>query len=534
MEERKSTSLLFLLFLVAGVLLGFYINKGNRTNVRKSVPATTEIGKFDEVLWHIQQEYVDTVNTKKMEESAIVAMMEELDPHSQYVSLEEFNAINDPLLGSFEGIGVQFRIEKDTVAIVSVIKGGPSEKVGIMAGDRIINVDDTLVAGVRLKNEDVMRKLKGPKGTKVKVEVLRRGMEGLQTFVITRGVIPTYSVDIAYMLDDKIGYLKLSKFSATTYDEFRRGIRKLQSEGMQQLVFDLRGNTGGYLAAAVDVADEFLPKGSLIVYTEGRNRPRQYMSARRHGMLEEMPVAVLIDGESASASEIVAGALQDNDRGTIIGRRSFGKGLVQEQIMLSDNSAIRLTVARYYTPTGRSIQKPFDADHERYMLESYERYENGELFSADSIHFADSLKYTTPKGKTVYGGGGIMPDIYVPLVDDSTEYYFNRIVNLGLLYQYAFEYTDTHRQELSRYKTVEAFDKSFQVNDAMFSQLTKLADEKGVKGNETEKQVARREASVLLKAYIARNLFDDEGFYPIYAPMDEILQKAIQQLKLEE
>ena len=245
--------------------MGFYINKGNRTNVRRSVPTTTEIGKFDEVLWHIQQEYVDTVNAKKMEENAIVAMMEELDPHSQYVSLEEFNAINDPLLGSFEGIGVQFRIEKDTVAIVSVIKGGPSEKVGIMAGDRIINVDDTLVAGVKLKNEDVMRKLKGPKGTKVKVEVLRRGMEGLQTFVITRGVIPTYSVDIAYMLDDKIGYLKLSKFSATTYDEFRRGIRKLQSEGMQQLVFDLRGNTGGYLAAAVDVADEFLPKGSLIV-----------------------------------------------------------------------------------------------------------------------------------------------------------------------------------------------------------------------------------------------------------------------------
>ena len=302
---------------------------------------------------------------------------------------------------------------------------------------------------------------------------------------------------------------------------------------MKRLIFDLRGNSGGYLQAAVDVADEFLPKGSLIVYTEGRNRPRQYMNARRRGMVEDLPVAVLIDGESASASEIVAGALQDNDRGTIVGRRSFGKGLVQEQMMLSDASAIRLTVARYYTPTGRSIQKPFDGDREKYLFESYERYDSGELFSEDSIHFADSLKYTTPKGKTVYGGGGIMPDIYVPLVDDSTEYYFNRIANLGLLYQYAFEYADAHRKELSRYKTVEAFDKGFHVTDAMFTELVKLADEKGIKGSKEQKRVARREADILLKAYIARDLLDDEGFYPIYAPMDEVLQKAIEVLEGE-
>ena len=511
---------------MAGILMGLYINKGvNRRQVNVEGGS-----KFDEVMWYVGNDYVDVPEEDKLQDDAIAAMMEKLDPHSAYISLKEFNEVNDPLLGSFDGIGVQFRLEKDTVAIVSVIKGGPSEKVGILAGDRIIYVDDTLVAGEKLTNEDVMRKLKGPKGTKVDVRVLRRDVEGLLDFNITRAAIPTYSVDIAYMLDDSIGYLKLSKFSATTVKEFKQGIGDLRSQGMEKLIFDLRGNTGGYLAAAVDIADEFLPKGSLIVYTEGRNRPRQYMKARRRGMLEDIPVVVLIDGESASASEIVAGALQDNDRGTIIGRRSFGKGLVQEQIMLSDNSAIRLTVARYYTPTGRCIQKPFDGDHEKYLLESFERYENGELFSEDSIHFADSLKFTTPKGKTVYGGGGIMPDIYVPLVDDSTEYYFNRIVNKGLLYQYAFAYTDKHRQQLQRYKTVEAFDKGFAVTDAMFDALMKQAGEKGIKGTEEQRQVARREADILLKAYIARDLFDDEGFYPIYAPMDEVLQRAIKEL----
>ena len=528
MEKNRTRPFWLILLFMVGILVGIYINIGV---TRRVVPISSDFNKFDEVMWRIGEDYVDEIDENQLQEWAIEAMMEDLDPHSQYVSLEEFDAVNDPLLGSFEGIGVQFRIEKDTVAIVSVIKGGPSEKVGILAGDRIITIDDSLAAGKKLKNEDVMRKLKGPKGTKVKVQMLRRGVEGLLSFTITRGVIPTYSVDIAYMLDSQTGYLKLSKFSATTYEEFKKGIRKLKSEGMKQLIFDLRGNTGGYLSAAVDIADEFLPKGSLIVYTEGRNRPRQYMNARRRGMLEDIPVVVLIDGESASASEIVAGALQDNDRGTIIGRRSFGKGLVQEQIMLSDQSAIRLTVARYYTPTGRCIQKPFSGDREKYLFEAYERYESGEVYSEDSIHFADSLKFTTPKGKTVYGGGGIMPDVYVPLVDDSTEYYFNRIANLGLLYQYAFEYTDEHRKDLGRFKTVEAFDKGFRVTDVMFAELVKLADEKGIKGGEEEKRVARREADILLKAYIARNLFDDEGFYPIYAPMDDMLQKAVEILE---
>lgn len=527
--ENRIRPLWVIILLLSGIIIGLYINKG--VNTKK---VEVEGGsKFDEVMWYVGNDYVEEPNAQEIQDEAIAAMMEKLDPHSAYVPLEEFNEVNDPLLGSFDGIGVQFRLERDTIAIVSVIKGGPSEKVGLMDGDRIIYVDDTLVASKKLKNEDVMRKLKGPKGTKVRVRVLRRGVEGLLDYTITRDAIPTYSVDIAYMLDDEIGYLKLSKFSATTVSEFKKGIGELDSQGMKKLIFDLRGNTGGYLSAAVDIADEFLPRGCLIVYTEGRNRPRNYMKARRHGQLEDIPVVVLIDGESASASEIVAGALQDNDRGTIIGRRSFGKGLVQEQIMLSDQSAIRLTVARYYTPTGRCIQKPYGDSHEDYLLESYERYESGELFHPDSIHFADSLKFTTPKGKTVYGGGGIMPDIYVPLVDDSTEYYFNRIVNLGLLYQYAFDYTDKHRAQLKGYKTVEAFDRSFKVTDAMFDALVHLADEKGIVGTEEQRQAARRETDILLKAYIARNLFDDEGFYPIYAPMDEILQRAIEELKGE-
>ncbi len=529
MDSNRSNGFYLFLLLAAGICLGMFFNK-TASRLKQEKPSGV-LSKFDEVMWYVDQNYVDTINSQQLEDEAVAAMIEELDPHSIYISQDEFNAVNDPLLGSFEGIGVQFRIENDTIAIVSVIKGGPSEKVGILAGDRFVTVNDSMVASPKLKNDDVMRLLKGPKGTKVKVGVYRRGVEGLMDYTITRDVIPTYSVDITYMLDDDIGYLKLSKFSATTYDEFKRGIRNLQAKGMKQLIFDLRGNSGGYLNAAVEIADEFLPRGSMIVYTEGRNRPRRDMTARRRGMLEDIPVVVLIDGESASASEIVAGALQDNDRGTIIGRRSFGKGLVQEQIMLSDNSAIRLTVARYYTPTGRSIQKPYSGDHEKYLLESYERYENGELFSEDSIHFADSLKYTTPKGKTVYGGGGIMPDIYVPLVNDSTEYYFNRIVNLGLLYQYAFDYTDRHRAELQRYKTVDAFSKQFVVTDAMFNELVKRAEEKGVKGTEVQQQVARRETNILLKAYIARNLFDEEGFYPIYAPMDEILQRAIEELK---
>ena len=528
--DRKNGSHPLLWVVIVGLLTGFMISVIIENNQLKRQNRVVASSKFDEVLYYVNSMYVDSVEWQDVEDRAIVAMMDELDPHSQYISVEEFNAVNDPLLGSFEGIGVQFRIVEDTVAIVNTIKGGPSERVGIMAGDRIVYVNDSLIAGIKIQNDSVMRLLKGPKGTKVRVKNYRRGVEGLLDFTITRDLIPTYSVDIAYMLEPEVGYIKLSKFSATTYKEFMAAVKKLEAQGMKKLIFDLRGNSGGFLSAAVDIVDEFLPKGSLVVFTEGKTHPRSTYNARRKGRLENLPVAVLIDGESASASEIVAGALQDNDRGTIIGRRSFGKGLVQEQFMLHDNSAIRLTVARYYTPTGRCIQKPFDGSKEDYLLESYDRYQNGELFSADSIHFADSLKYTTPKGKTVYGGGGIMPDVYVPLIDDSTEYYFNRIVNLGILYQYAFDYCDKHRNELVKYKTVDDFDRSFRVNDAMFNELVQQAEKKGIKGDAKQRQVARKESDILLKAYIARDLFDEEGFYPLYRPMDDILQKALEVL----
>jgi len=528
MDGNKNRHILWI--VVLGLFVGFFISVISDYIRLKRETRVVATSKFDEVMYYVNSFYVDTVNSASIEDHAIVSMMEKLDPHSQYISLEDFSAVNDPLLGSFEGIGVQFQIVDDTVAIVNTIKGGPSEKVGIMVGDRIVYVNDSLIAGVKIENYSVMRLLKGPKGTTVNVKVYRRGFDELLDFDINRDVIPTYSVDAAYMVEPEVGYIKLSKFSATTYKEFLDAVKKLEDQGMKKLVFDLRGNSGGYLSAAVDIADEFLPKGSLVVFTEGKSRPRTTFKARRKGRLENTPVAVLIDSESASASEIVAGALQDNDRGIIVGRRSFGKGLVQEQIMLSDNSAIRLTVARYHTPTGRCIQKPFNGNEENYLLESYDRYQNGELFSADSIHFADSLKYITPKGKVVYGGGGIMPDVYVPLIDDTTQYYFNRVVNMGILNQYAFVYCDTHRKEMAQYGDVEEFTRSFHVTDAMFNELVKRAADKGLKCNEVERKVARKEADILLKAYIAREYYDDECFYPLYRPMDEILQKALEVL----
>lgn len=525
MKHKHLTPIWLAVALAFGVLLGIIISRSNNAN-NTFIIRGGGMNLVDKVFYLLENEYVDTVNIKNLEVEAVNTVIDKMDPHSEYFEPEVLEEVNEDLQGSFEGIGVTFRIEKDTVTIISTIKGGPSEKCGILAGDRIIYVGDSLVAGVGINNNKVMKLLKGPRGTKVDVKMFRRGIDGLLDFTITRDVIPTYSVDVSYMLDETTGYIKLQKFNATTHKEFVNAVKKLKKQGMQELIFDLRDNGGGYLSEAVEIADEFLPKGSLIVYTQGEHRDRQYIFARRHGMLEDTPVKVLIDEGSASASEIVAGALQDNDRGTIIGRRSFGKGLVQEQFDLGDGAGLRLTVARYYTPTGRCIQKPYDGDREKYLYEAFDRYSSGEMFSADSIHFADSLKYITPGGKTVYGGGGIMPDIYVPLRQDSTEYFFNKIVNASIVFQYAFDYSDTHRDEIMKYGDAQEFNKQFKFTDKMWYDIQKEAKDKNITGTEEQKEVAKPMTAQLFKAYVARDVFGDEAFYPLYEPLDEILNRA--------
>lgn len=520
---------LLALMLALGILIGSRLSKGPATESFHGNSGNNS--KLGLILQFIENDYVDSVNQNELEKNAINGMLEKLDPHSQYVSAEEFNEMNDPLLGSFEGIGVSFRIEKDTITVINPVKGGPSEKLGIMAGDRIVYIDDSIVAGVKVTNRDAMRKLKGPKGTEVRVKILRRGVKGLTDFTIVRDVIPTYSLDAAYMASPGIGYIRLNKFSATTHREFVEAAEKLQKEGMKKLILDLRGNTGGYLKAATDLADEFLADGKLIVYTMGKNRSKSFAFATSKGLFEKNDLAILIDEGSASASEIVAGALQDNDRGTLIGRRSFGKGLVQEQLPLPDGSAVRLTVSRYYTPTGRCIQKPYDGDFMKYHNEQFERYTDGEMMHPDSIHFADSLKFTTPGGKTVYGGGGIMPDVYVPMKIDSSQVYYNKLANSGLIFQFAFDYTDSHRPELLKLGSASAFDTNYQMDQKVFGDFVAYAESKGIKAGKGDLIASRESIANLFKAFVARNLYDDEGFYPIYQKNDDVLLKAIETLK---
>ena len=522
----------FSLVLIAGIYLGVLLTRNGSENVTLQLNTSGE-GKVDDIISYIEQNYVDTVDHTKLETTAIKEMLKDLDPHSVYITADEFHNTNDELFGSFEGIGISFRIERDTITVINPIPGGPSEKVGLMAGDRIVLIDDTLVAGVGVTNNDAVRKLKGKKGTKVKVSIFRRGIPKLIDFTITRDVIPTYSLDVAYMVDDETGYIKLRNFSATTNKEFRKATRDLLKEGMNKLILDLRGNPGGFLDAAIGVADEFLPSGKLIVYTEGLHRPKNYAFATDKGVLKDKEVVVLIDGGSASASEIVAGALQDNDRGTIIGRRSFGKGLVQEQMLLPDGSAFRLTVARYYTPTGRCIQRPYEEGEkgfEDYYSEFYHRYVDGELLSADSIHFADSLKYITPGGKVVYGGGGIMPDIYIPMITDSVHTYYNILSNKGLVFQFAFDYTDAHRAELKKYRTPEKFEREFKMTDNKYADLVNYTEEKGIEATQEEIDVSKNKIKTLFKSFVGRNILEDEAFYPVYLKIDTTFNRAVYEL----
>jgi carboxyl-terminal processing protease len=523
--------LLLAVALIFGILVG--VNLSPESSGRSNIFSVdfSKYSKVSDVLGYISRDWVDTANLDMLEEDAIIHILENLDPHSQFIPASQFEEVASHLEGNFEGIGVQFRIEKDTVLIVSPIAGGPSEKVGIKAGDRIVIVDGDTIAGVDISNQKVMSMLKGPKNTKVNVRIFRRGEKNLLDFTITRGVIPTYSLDIAYMVDETIGYVKLNKFSATTHQEFTTAMKSLKQQGMDKLILDLRNNAGGYLKAAISVSDEFLSDNQLIVYTEGKNRPRNYAYATRRGNFQNEKIVVLIDEGSASASEIVAGAIQDNDRGAIMGRRSFGKGLVQEQINLFDGSAIRLTTARYYTPTGRSIQKPYENGRDDYYKEFHKRFESGEVFHADSIHFDDSLRYTTSGGKIVYGGGGIMPDIFIPIETGEHSSYYNRLINRGMIHEFAFEYTDTHRQELSQFTDFKQFDNGFLITGKMFDDLISYASENGIEPDAKGIAAMHEDIKTLLKALIGRNILDNEGFYPIFHRRDNVFIQAVKLLK---
>ena len=532
MENKRSTTylpMILALVLSAGIVLGLVISYFTGGIVPSFSGKPDKVGN---VIEYIEANYVDTISKTTLVEKSVTGLMQKLDPHSMYIPASEFHAVTDPLLGSFEGIGVSFRMEGDTITVINPIPGGPSEQVGIQAGDRIVKVDTQDVAGKKLSTTDVMRLLKGPTGTMVDVTVFRRGAQALIEFTITRDVIPTYSLDIAYIVSPGIGYMRLNNFSATTYDEFHIALAELIEAGMKKLIIDLQGNTGGYLQAAVNVANELLKKRDLIVYTEGTNHPKEMYFANGHGLFKTGELIVLIDEWSASAAEIVAGAIQDNDRGNIIGRRSFGKGLVQEQLNLRDGSAVRLTVAKYYTPTGRCIQKPYEnGGTDDYYADYYHRVVNGELEHADSIKIADSLKFTTPGGKIVYGGGGIVPDIFVPMERNENLKYYTLLINKGLLYRWAFDYTDRNRKKLNRFNSFADFNNQFLVTDEMFLGLIQYADSQGVKREGSDFAASDARSRVMLKAYIGRNILDNEGFFPLLNSIDPVFLKSIETLK---
>ena len=493
--------------------------------------------KFDEVMDDIQRYYVDPVDGKSLTESAIIAMLEKLDPHSTYIPAEELNEAQMSINGSFVGIGVRFQIVKDTVNVVATIPGGPSEKLGVQAGDKIVSVDGKSIAGIGIKNNDVRTTLMGDLGTKVKIEVKRKNATKNLEFTITRDKIPVYSVDAHYMIDKEIGYIKLNSFSRTTVEEVQSALTELKAKGMKSLIFDLQGNGGGLLDAAHKLADEFLSGDKLIVYSEGRAQPRSNLKAGKKGLFEDGKLIVLTDEYSASASEILSGSIQDWDRGLIVGRRTFGKGLVQRPMSLSDGSEIRLTIARYFTPTGRFIQKPYD-DPEKYKKDLTQRFLNGEFVHVDSIKMPDSLKFKTLKTKRlVYGGGGIMPDFFVSLDTSETSDYFSDLVQGGHLNTYPFQYVNENRANLKmQYASFDDFNKNFKMDEAFMNQFfeyVKKEDSK-LEFKEKEYETSKNLIKLRLKANIAQDLWGTKELFQVYNDSNEILLRAIQILKGKE
>ncbi len=526
---------LFAIILALGVLLGLNLNFSETTAPVSSERRFLSIGfdrndKLGDIVNLIMDSYVDSLDRQELTEDAIVNLLENLDPHSSYIPASAFREMNDPLMGSFEGIGIEFNMINDTVIVINPVPGGPSETIGLRSGDRITHVDGELIAGVDMNTRDIVGKLKGPKGTKVTVSVARRGVDDLLDFTITRDKIPSYSLDIGYMIDDVTGYIKLGQFSATTHQEFKQAMERLKRNGMTQMILDLRGNGGGFLEAAINISDELLKPESLIVYTQGNSRPITHAYARRNGAFETQPLVILLDEWSASASEIVAGAIQDHDRGLIIGRRSFGKGLVQEQVQLGDGSALRITVARYYTPSGRSIQKPYDNGSEEYYTDLMQRMMDGELENQDSIKNIDSLRYETTNGRIVYGGGGITPDIFVPLQTDERSPYYMKVANRGLIYRFAFDYADDNRDQLKNYLDAPTFVSDFTVSNQIMQDFIAFSGEEGVAFNQQEYTSSQNIIKTQIKAYIGRNLFGNDAFYPVINQDDETIQKALDAL----
>lgn len=530
---KRSTQIIYPLLIAAAIVAGIYIGKYYDRMFTTPVIYSGQ-NKIEGLLNMIKRQYVDTVNIDSLIETALPKIIGELDPHSTYISAADLQMVNDDLEGTFSGIGIEFSILDDTVTVVGVISGGPSEKAGIIPGDRIIAVNDTAFTGGGINNEKVLRRLRGEKGSEVKLTLKRLSAGKPIDMLVTRGDIPVNSVDAAFRTNDGIGYIKVSKFGRNTYTEFLNSLAKLRREGSDKFIIDLRGNTGGYMESAINMVNEFLPKGYLIVYTYGNASPLNQAFSNGTGIFKESPVIVLMDEWSASASEIFAGAIQDNDRGLIVGRRSFGKGLVQQQIPFSDGSAVRLTIARYYTPSGRSIQKEYKmGDSENYEMDIVNRYEHGEFYSRDSIHLNDTLKYHTLTGRTVYGGGGIMPDVFVPRDTLGNTPYLTNVVNQGLLYQFAFKYADDNREKLKKYQTAKELLAHLQ-RQPILDKFVAYAAGKGVRPRPVYINISKKIINNTLYAYIARNIIGDEAFYPIILMDDNTFIKAVELLNDEE
>ena len=524
---------------VIGVALGIVIGMSlsQQANAQRVIfqngQLQLELSKVDRLLQLMEHTYVDEINMDSITDEVMAELVQKLDPHSAYIPKEDLEMVNSELAGSFSGIGVQFTIQQDTVRIVAVIAGGPSEGVGVLAGDKIVSVDDSVFVGKKMNNEKVMKTLRGPKGTNVKLGVVRPGASETLFYTITRGDIPVTSVDAKFIIEQggkKIGFVRVNKFGETTYKEFITALAELKAKGADRYIVDLRENSGGYMDQAIRMANEFLHRGELIVYSEGRAYPRYEAKADGTGRFKEVPLAVLIDDFSASASEIFAGAMQDNDRATVIGRRSFGKGLVQQQMPFEDGSAVRLTVARYHTPSGRCIQKPYTlGDQKDYEKELVERFERGEFYSADSVHYNDTTVYRTKNGRIVHGGGGIMPDVFVGRDTTLNTPYYNKVVNLAFTYQFAYQYTDQHRKELNRFKDWQSLE-NYLKKQNLIKEFVAFAASKDVAPNEEQIEKSKPLLNRLLNAYIVRNILGDEGFFPLFERDDEITKKAIEVL----